>query len=162
MEPITAWAETLTAFWVWMIAAALLMIAELAAPGTYLIWLGLAALATGLVLALVSLGWQAQLVLFALLALASVLAGRRLARAQKASDQPFLNRRAAALVGRAFRLREPIEGGVGQVRVDDTIWRVIGEDCPAGSRVVVIGVEGATLRVRPEGSGETPTEGREA
>jgi membrane protein implicated in regulation of membrane protease activity len=38
---------------------------------------------------------------------------------------------------------------VGQIRVDDTVWRVTGPDCPAGTRVVVAGAEGATLRVMP-------------
>jgi len=152
MERIAAFAEALTAFWGWLIAAGLLMIAELAVPGIYLIWFGLAALVTALVLAAVPMGWQAQLVLFALLSLAAVLIGRRLAFSHRASDRPFLNRRTDALIGRAFVLREPIEGGVGQIRVDDTIWRVTGPDCPAGARVVVAAVDGATLQVKPEGA----------
>lgn len=150
MEQMAALAEALTEFWLWLIAAGLLMIAELVVPGAYLIWLGVAALATSIAVALVPMGWQAQLVLFAVAALVAVVIGRMLARSKHAeSDRPFLNRRTDALVGRDFVLHEAIKDGVGQIRVDDTIWRVTGPDCPAGTRVVVSGAEGATLTVRP-------------
>ncbi|MDF2996807.1 MAG: hypothetical protein K0R27_2444 [Xanthobacteraceae bacterium] len=136
--------------WNWFILAGLLMIGELAAPGAYLIWLGFAAAATGLVALAVAVGWQAQVVLFVVFALLAVLVGYRIRpKADKASDRPFLNRRAEALVGRVFTLDEPISGGSGRVRVDDTVWRVEGADAPAGSRVVVERVDGATLHVRP-------------
>lgn len=135
--------------WGWFILAGLLMIGELAAPGTYLIWLGIAAAATGGVAFAVDLHWQAQAVLFAVLALLAVLAGRRVAaRTEGGSDQPFLNRRADALVGRRFVLDEPIRGGAGRVRIDDTVWRIEGEDRPAGSVVVVERIEGTVLKVR--------------
>lgn len=136
--------------WNWFILAGLLMIGELAAPGAYLIWLGFAAAATGLVALAVAVGWQAQVVVFVVFALLAVLVGYRIRpKAGKASDRPFLNRRAEALVGRVFTLDEPISGGSGRVRVDDTVWRVEGADAPAGSQVVVERVDGATLHVRP-------------
>ena len=59
----------------------------------------------------------------------------------------FLNRRSDALVGRVFTLDKPIMDGSGTVRVDDTIWRVSGPDCPAGSRVKVVRADGASLTV---------------
>ncbi|MBS7545445.1 NfeD family protein [Ancylobacter oerskovii] len=137
--------------WIWFILAGVLLIGELALPGAQFIWLGIAALATGLAVPLFELGWQGQLVLYAVLALVTLLLGRRMfPRGPKASDRPFLNRRTEALVGRVFVLGEPIAGGVGHVKVDDTVWRVTGEDSPAGARVVVVGVDGAMLKVRPE------------
>ncbi|GAB4071405.1 NfeD family protein [Ancylobacter sonchi] len=139
--------------WIWFIVAGLLLLGELLLPGAQLIWLGVAALATGLVVPLFEIGWQGQVAVYVVLAFVMLLLGRRLfPRVPKASDRPFLNRRTEALIGRAFVLREPIAGGVGQVRVDDTVWRVVGEDCPAGARVIVTGVDGATLKVRPEGA----------
>ena len=135
--------------WGWFIIAGLLMIGELAAPGTYLIWLGIAAGVTGGIAFAIDLHWQMQAVLFAVLALLAVLAGRRVAsRTEGATDQPFLNRRADALVGRSFVLDEPIHGGAGRVRIDDSVWRVEGEDRPAGSVVVVERIDGAILKVR--------------
>ena len=63
------------------------------------------------------------------------------------NDQPFLNRRAQGFVGRVFTLEKPIVDGSGTVRIGDTIWRVTGPDCAAGSRVKIARAEGATLFV---------------
>jgi len=46
-----------------------------------------------------------------------------------------------------FTIDEPIVNGVGTVRIDDTVWRVSGPDCPAGSRVKVASADGANLMV---------------
>ena len=48
---------------------------------------------------------------------------------------------------RGFFVAEPIEHGRGKIRVDDTTWKIEGEDSPAGSQVRVIGVDGVMLRV---------------
>jgi inner membrane protein len=137
--------------WIWFLAAAVLMILELVVPGVLLFWLGLAALATGLVDLVFTLSWQRELLLFSVLALASAILGRNLMRrsADKPHDRPFLNRRAEALVGRDFVLADPILDGVGRIRVDDTVWRVTGPDAAAGSRVRVRAVDGACLLVEP-------------
>ena len=79
-----------------------------------------------------------QLIAFAVFAIAAVPAWRYFARkVEKPGDSPFLNRRAEGYVGRIFTLDKPIVGGVGAIRIDDTVWRVTGPDCPAGSRVKV-------------------------
>jgi len=86
-----------------------------------------------------------------ILAVASLVMWWRLIRPTKrdedASDQPFLNRRAQGFVGREFTLEKPIVDGAGTVRMGDTIWRVTGPDCAAGSRVRIARAEGATLFV---------------
>lgn len=133
-------------YWNWFIVAALLFAAEIVVPGTFLLWLGFAAAAVGAISTLVDWPWQAQLVTFAALSVLSLLVWRRLGRAPaQKSDQPFLNRRADGYVGRVFTLEKPIVGGFGSVRIDDTVWRVSGPDCPAGSRVRIAGANGATL-----------------
>jgi inner membrane protein len=72
---------------------------------------------------------------------------RRLSFGSARTDQPFLNRRADALVGRIFTLERPIVDGAGTVRVDDSVWRITGRDLPAGRRVKVVGVQGTALHV---------------
>jgi membrane protein implicated in regulation of membrane protease activity len=74
---------------------------------------------------------------------------RRLAwgNSNPSASNPFLNRRADALVGRVFTLEKPIIDGSGTVRIDDTIWRVAGPDAPAGSRVRIVEAKGANLTV---------------
>ena len=68
---------------------------------------------------------------------------------QQPADQPFLNRRNDAMVGRVFTLETPIVDGVGTVRVGDTVWRVNGPDTPAGNRVTVTRADAAMLFVAP-------------
>ena len=135
--------------WNWLIFGFILMVLELMAPGVFLFWLGLAALLAGLVSFALHPSWQAQLLIFAVFAALAVPVWLRLARGRGASSQsnPFLNRRAAALVGRVFTLEKPIIDGLGTVRIDDTVWRVAGPDAPAGSRVRIVKADGANLTV---------------
>jgi inner membrane protein len=76
-----------------------------------------------------------------------VPAWRHFTRKTETADSPFLNRRAEAYVGRVFTLERPIVDGVGAVRIDDTVWRVRGPDCPAGSRVRIARADGPNLLV---------------
>ncbi len=134
--------------WNWLILGAAFLLLELMAPGTFMLWLGLSALLVGVISLLVDWPWQYQLVAFALFTLASIPLWRRVARrVEKPGDQPFLNRRADAFVGREFTLEKPIIGGNGTVKIDDSIWRLSGPDCPGGSRVRVVRADAATLVV---------------
>ena len=134
--------------WVWIIAGAILLALELAVPGAFMMWLGIAATLVGAVSFVVTWSWQWQCVAFAVFALASVPLWRRFApQVEPASQAPMLNRRTEALVGRIFTLEKPIVDGAGTVRIDDTIWRVHGLDRAAGSRVKVTRADGVSLTV---------------
>lgn len=133
--------------WGWIIAGMILMGLEALMPGVFLIWLGIAAILTGVVDGFLGLSWQAAAIVFALLSVASVIAGRRFSGAPGREESHSLNQRGAVLVGRTFTLDAPIERGEGRVRVDDSSWRIIGPDAPAGSHVRVVRVEGSTLVV---------------
>ena len=135
--------------WNWLIFGFILMALELLAPGVFMFWLGLAALVVGLVSFAFSPSWQTQLLMFAVFAAAAVPVWRRLARSDTSvsASNPFLNKRADALVGRVFTLEKPIIDGWGTVRIGDTIWRVAGPDAPAGSRVKIVQADGANLTV---------------
>ncbi len=137
------------AHWLWVAAGVLLCAGEMLAPGVFLLFIGLAAIVTGLVLTIVPLSFVWSLLLFGALAVVAVYLGLRFYGSREtASDQPFLNRRADALVGREFPLADAIRNGEGAIRVSDTRWRVRGPDMPAGTRVRVTGIEDATsLRV---------------
>lgn len=136
-------------FWHWWVAGLALMIVEAFLPGAFFLWMGISALVVGTVL------WVApgieifsQVALFAVIAIGSVLAWRRL-RPPKNAHVPAsgLNDRGRLYTGRNFTLESPIVNGIGQLRVDDGQWRIAGPDLPAGSCVRVIAVEGATLKV---------------
>jgi inner membrane protein len=135
--------------WNWLIFGVILMALELIAPGVFLFWLGLAALLVGLLSFAIHPSWEAQILMFAAFAAAAVPLWRRIARSGStvSKSNPFLNKRADALVGRVFTLEKPIIDGAGTVRIDDTIWRVAGPDAPAGSRVRIVRADGASLTV---------------
>src|SRR3979411_925658 len=135
--------------WNWLIFGVVLMALELLAPVLFLIWFGLAAVLVGLLSFAINPSWQIQILLFAIFAAAAVPLWRRLARSNSAvsDSNPFLNKRADALVGRVFTLEKPIIDGSGTVRIDDTIWRGPGPDAPAGSRGKIVQGDGASLTV---------------
>ena len=93
--------------------------------------------------------WQIQLLIFAVLSLLSILVWRYFLRDRFPSPVPkrVLNRRGASYVGRTFTLKEPIVDGNGLLHVDDSRWKVEGEDLPAGTKVKVTGIEGTVLKV---------------
>jgi hypothetical protein len=137
-------------YWHWWILAVALVILEVFAPGAFFLWLGIAAGVVGAVVYLMpSLGWEYQVLAFSLLSVISIIVWRRFFRTQPSdTDQPNLNRRGEQYVGRLFTLNEPIVDGLGKIRVDDSTWKIRGEDCPVGSQVEVTGVDGTILKVR--------------
>ena len=141
-------------FWHWLIAGIVFVVIEILLPGVVFLWVGIAAGVTGLVLlAVPGMSWETQFLVFAVLAVISVAAGRNwVKRRPTVSDHPDLNRRGRRLVGSVLSLEGPIVNGAGRVRAGDGTWKVKGRDLPAGARVRVTGVEGATLLVEKEDS----------
>ncbi|MGE3247321.1 MAG: NfeD family protein [Beijerinckiaceae bacterium] len=134
------------AHWVWIAIGILLCAAEMVVAGVFLIWIGLAAIATGLLLAFVPMSATFSLVVFAVLAVGSVLAGWKIYGSREdSSDAPFLNRRADAMIGKTYILAEPVRNGEGRLAINDTSWRLRGPDMPAGTRIRVTGVEDAVV-----------------
>ena len=134
--------------WYWLIGGILLCAAEAVAPGLFLLWLGVAAIATGVLLAVLDLSFAWSLIIFGGLSVGAVLAGRKFyGSVERESDQPFLNRRAEGMIGRSFVLAQPIKAGEGRLIINDTQWRLRGPDMPAGTKVRVTSVEDATFLI---------------
>ena len=141
----------LTIHYGWWLLALVLIGIELLAPGFFMLWIGIAAAATALVLLfLPDLSFLVQSVLFAVLAVASCYVYWRFIRSAGgvATDQPYLNRRAEQYVGRRFVLETAIVNGNGKARVGDSLWLVEGPDLPAGTPIEVVAVDGTTLKVQ--------------
>jgi membrane protein implicated in regulation of membrane protease activity len=135
--------------WHWGIMAAVLIILEMFAPGAFLLWLGIAAAVNSILLVFMpNLSWEAQFVIFAIVSVLSIFMFRQWRNKNpETTDQPSLNRRGAQYVGRTFTLAEPIVNGQGKLHVDDSTWKIEGDDCDAGIKVRVIGVDGVVLRI---------------
>ncbi|MCB1918767.1 MAG: NfeD family protein [Candidatus Competibacteraceae bacterium] len=125
------------------------MAIEALVPGFFFLWMGVAALLVGLVLTILpEMPWTWQVFLFALLSVGSIVAWRmRLRRHPTRTADPLLNRRGHQYIGRVFTLDAPVINGHGKIRVDDSTWKVLVEqDCPAGVRLRIVGVDGVMLK----------------
>ena len=135
----------------WLILAALLAIAELLAPGIFLVFIAAGAAVTGVVsLLLPDFNLVFEVFLFAASSAAAVAVGRRWYRQNPVPSQdPLLNDRVARLVGQVVTVVEPIASGQGRVKVGDGEWLASGPDAPAGAQVRIIGGRGGSLDVEP-------------
>jgi membrane protein implicated in regulation of membrane protease activity len=138
--------------WAWWIFGIVLLVAEIAVPGNFLVWIGIAGLVTGMLSNVFwDTGWwvwEVQWLTFAALSVISLWLGRSwLNRNRGRSEEPTLNQRGASLIGRTAELIDPLHNGRGRVKIGDTIWIVSGPDLPAGARVRVIGSQGSDLSV---------------
>jgi hypothetical protein len=136
------------AYVVWLAVGVVLCVAETAAPGAFLIWIGAAAILVGAADFFLRLALTPQLLLFAALMVALVFVGRRVYGSLEAGTPQLPLSRAHALIGKEFFLDEAIERGFGRIRVGDSVWRVAGDDAPKGAKVRVVAVEdGSVVRV---------------
>lgn len=133
--------------WSWVVAGLALLALELVVPGGIFLWLGTAAVVTGIVSALISIAWPVQFLIFGVLAVASVALWLRIRPHGEPTDSPFLNRRAHRYVGQELVLDEPIRDGFGRVSLDDTTWRIQGPDLAAGQKIRIVDADGAVLKV---------------
>jgi len=139
----------------WGILAIILAIAELAAPGVFIIWLALAAALTAGLASLVPIDGPFQLLAFAIFSALSVSGGRLWYLARPVEPEtPLLNEPAARLIGRRVVVLEAIHDGEGRVRVDDGSWPATGPDAPAGAPMVVADVRGSVLVVAHPPAGD--------
>jgi membrane protein implicated in regulation of membrane protease activity len=138
-------------FWHWWALGGVLAIVEVFAPGFMFLWIGVAAGLVGcLLLVWPGLDLPGQIVAFAMLSVATVVAWRRVQKTHPVpTDEPNLNRRGAQYIGQRGALVAPIVNGRGRIRLADGSWPVTGPDLPAGANVEVTGVDGTLLQVRP-------------
>jgi membrane protein implicated in regulation of membrane protease activity len=136
---------------IWLLAGLVLLGAEVLVPGVFLLWVGIAAIGTGLMLLVVTPPFWVVVATFIVLLAAGIGLALRLRRA--GGPRPQVNTPTSGLVGRVGVLAEPGASGP-RVRVGDSDWaaRFAGDATavPAGTRVRVGGVDGTTLVVRPD------------
>jgi membrane protein implicated in regulation of membrane protease activity len=135
----------------WFAAALALVIAEMLAPGFFLIFLGAGAALVGVVALIVpGLPVIVQALVFAAVTGALVTIGWRwYRRSDQPSTDPLLNDRAARLIGKRVPVCEAIVDGEGRVTVGDGAWSATGPDAAVGTTVRIVGADGSVLRVEP-------------
>lgn len=134
--------------WWWLIGGVLLLIAEVLAPGFFLLFIGVAAMVTGLFVLLFGFGLAPALALFAIYTALAVYLGRKVyANRPVASSARHLNDRSAQLIGRSAVAVTAIDEHGGRVRLGDGEWSARGAAVQPGERVEIVGVEGNCLIV---------------
>lgn len=138
--------------WLWLIGGIVLLIAEVVAPGFFLVFIGAAAIVTGILALLLPIGVALQFAIFAVLAVVIARVGGRRAYASQydPSADPLLNDRVGRLLGRVVVVVEAVDAKGGRVRVGDSEWSARGGPAEAGERVRIVDVDGNCLKVEPE------------
>ena len=141
-------------FWHWFAFGGVLLLIEMLAPATIFLWPGIAAVAMGILMfAMPDMPWTMAVPLWAILSVATAFGWRAYREKNPApvdAAAATLNQRGSQYVGRQFTLTAPVINGVGQMKVDDTIWKVVSDtDFIAGATVKVLSVDGTSLRIGP-------------
>ena len=146
-------------WWGWTILAAMLALAELHAPGSYLIWIALGAALTAVADAAWELSISAQVGVFTGATVLSCLGGYfvyRKAITDGHNDTSPLNQRNISMVGARGVVSEQFQNGRGKVRLGDSVWLAEGPDLAEGTPVIVSSVMGTRVfveaaRAKPPG-----------
>ena len=142
------WLDTISTHWFWLSLGLVLGVAEMVAPGFFLMWLGLAALIVGGLDYFLPITVAYQVAMFAILSVLTVFAGKKFLRENPIeTEDAKLNDRGARLTGEIVTVVEAITNGHGRVKVGDSVWSARGVDAAIGSRVLVTGADGAALLV---------------
>jgi membrane protein implicated in regulation of membrane protease activity len=152
---VQSWADLFLShpFWAWMAAGAVLLAVEIGMGTGYLLWPAGSAMAVAVLTLLLHNDVAVQVLIFALLTIATTVIGRRYLPKPFRPHGPDINDRAGRLVGRFGEIVRPFEAGRGRVFVDGSEWAAevaAGAAEPdVGARVEVTEVLGAArLKVK--------------
>lgn len=136
-------------FWYWWVLALFLLIIELLAPGFFFLWMAISGFITGCIVLLIpALSMDMQFFIFSIFSVMAIFVWKSYGKRHPTeTDHPLLNKRGAQYIGRVFNLHEAIENGQGKIKVDDTLWKVHGEDCGLHSKVRVTAIRGTVFDV---------------
>lgn len=134
--------------WHWLSIAVVMLVIEMMVGTVYMLWISFAAAITAVLLWLIGFGWQMQVLVFTLVSILSVIAWHQYDKTRdKTSSRPTLNKRGHQYIGRTFQLSHAIDNGVGKINVDDSSWKVRGDDAPVNTKVKVTDIDGTVLIV---------------
>lgn len=137
-------------WWIWLILAAIFIIAEIFTAGFFIFWFGIGAALAG-ILALLGVGVLWQWLSFVIVTAVLVIISRRFAERFTKQQPPGIG--ADRFIGKKGVVLEDINNleNTGRVRIDKDEWRADSETEVAikkGSKVVVTRVDGTHLVVK--------------
>lgn len=147
--------ENIPPQYVWIIVGLAIMSMELFLPGFILLFFGLGAVLTGLLMIFVPLGVNVQLVLFAVLSIGSLISFRRYAQGYFTGRVSNANPSGAPLemhTGETAIVTEDIvpNSPRGKVEFHGTAWNADSEvEIKKGAKVTIVERHDLTLKVKP-------------
>ncbi|MBI4351644.1 MAG: NfeD family protein [Elusimicrobia bacterium] len=147
--------ENIPPQYVWIIVGLAIMSMELFLPGFILLFFGLGAVLTGLLMIFVPLGVNAQLVLFAVLSIGTLVSFRRYAQGYFTGRISNANPSGAAMelhAGETAVVTEDIvpNSPRGKVEFHGTAWNADADvEIKKGAKVTIIERHDLTLKVKP-------------
>jgi len=140
-------------WWHWMVLGLGLIVLEMLAPAFYLIWFGLGALLTGLVAAMLPLGFAAQCGVWSLSSALMVGVWMKFFRNPDRTRAGQAKEGALGLVGLVTRAVGELGQGQGEILFQRPVlgsdrWPVVADQpIAAGAKARVVDVLGQTLKV---------------
>ncbi|NQY14086.1 MAG: NfeD family protein [Henriciella sp.] len=143
--------------WRWLALALILFSIEMMTGTWDLLWISIAAAFTSAFAAFAPsgiAGWEGQLLFFAIATVILFIMGRTLFRRMRedVEEHPTLNKRMAGTLGQRGVVADDFSGGLGRVKLGDTVWSAQstdGANLASGVPVIVEATEGTVLKVRP-------------
>ncbi|NLX07561.1 MAG: NfeD family protein [Phycisphaerae bacterium] len=137
-------------WWIWMVLAAVLIVAEMFTAGFFLLWFGIGAGVAG-VMALIGLPFVWQLIGFIVVSGLLFAFSRQFAEEVTAKQPPGIG--ADRFVGQMGVVIEAVDNirNTGRIRVGQDEWRAdsaTGEGLPVGTVVKVVAMSGTHAVVR--------------
>ena len=136
--------------WGWIIVGAAIAGLEILVPGMYLLWIGLGAVAVGVVLARypeLSLAWQ--MLVFAVSMVSSIGIGFWIQRRSGTTREArLLNREMKQMIGQTYVAVGPFVVGRGRIKVHDSSYAAVSDEAiAAGDIVKVVAIEDGRPKV---------------
>ncbi|MBE0433032.1 NfeD family protein [candidate division WOR-3 bacterium] len=137
-------------WWIWLVLAAVFLVAEIFTAGFFIFWFGIGAAAAGL-LALLGLNIVWQWFVFVVISGSLFIVSRRFAERFTKKQPPGIG--ADRFIGKIGVVLEDINNvkNTGRVRIDKDEWRADSETddtIAAGTRVVVTRLDGTHVIVK--------------
>ncbi len=139
------------AWWHWIVLGLVLVAVEMLTPTFFLLWFGLGALLTGLVVAFLPIGLAPQLLLWAVASVAMTGIWLRFFRNPDRTGSGQAKEGVKGLTG--LVTRAVTETGEGEILFQRPVlgadrWPIVADEpIPSGSRARVVDVLGQTLKV---------------
>lgn len=134
----------------WFTIGIILIILEMLLPGMFLMWFGISALFVGLITLIISMSINAELILFAITSVLSVIAVIVIMRKVSPNTQSTVTHnlnqaRGSELIGMTFTLDSKVTNHEGKINIGDTTWLIKGPDADAGTQIEITHIENNTL-----------------